>query len=140
MEGDRPNERGRIQVQDHSPGVQQPLPNPFRGILGMEKSSNSSLLAERTPRLPKRKMQSRDYIHDQIQEYLKEKEEEIAKLKEEIQGLREVQHDVYYIEGQIEALTSENQRLKQEQRETEAEKEMWKKRCRMAEASGRRLT
>ena len=97
-----------------------------------------SLLAERTPRLPKRKMQSRDYIHDQIQEYLKEKEEEIAKLKEEIQGLREVQHDVYYAEGQIEALISENQQLRQEKKEAEAEREMWKRRCKGGEASGRR--
>ena len=97
-----------------------------------------SLLAERTPRLPKRKMQSRDYIHDQVQECLKEKEEEIAKLKEEIQGLREVQHDVYYVEGQIEALTSENQRLRQEKKEAEAEREMWKKRCKVAETSSRR--
>jgi SMC interacting uncharacterized protein involved in chromosome segregation len=93
-----------------------------------------SLLAERTPRLPKRKMQSRDYIHDQVQECLKEKEEEIAKLKEEIQGLREVHHDVYYAEGQIEALTSENQRLRQEKKEAEAEREMWKRRCQEAEA------
>ena len=99
-----------------------------------------SLFAERTPRLPKRKMQSQDYIQNHIQGYLKEKDEEIAKLKEEIQRLQKVQHDVYYLEGQVEALTSQNQRLKQEQIETEAEKERWKKRCRMAEASGRRLT
>jgi hypothetical protein len=97
-----------------------------------------SLLVERTPRLPKRKMQSRDYIHDQIQEYLKEKEEEIAKLKEEIQGLREVQHDVYYAECRIEALTSENQQLRQEKKEAEAERDMWKKRCKGGESSSRR--
>ena len=97
-----------------------------------------SLLAERTPRLPKRKMQSQDYIQNHIQGYLKEKDEEIARLREEIQRLQKVQHDVYYLEGQVEALTSENQRLKQVQKETEAEKEMWKKRCRVAEASGRK--
>ena len=99
-----------------------------------------SLFAERTPRLPKRKMQSQDYIQDHIQEYLKEKDEEITKLKEEIRRLQKIQHDVYFLEGQVEALTSENQRLKQEQIETEDEKDRWKKRCRMAEASGGKLT
>ena len=89
-----------------------------------------SLMAERTPRLPKQKMQIQDYIQDHIQGYLKEKDEEIAKLKEEIQGLQKIQHDVYYLEGQVEALTLENQRLKQEQGEKEAEKERWRKRCR----------
>ena len=98
-----------------------------------------SLFAERTPRLPKLKRQLQDYVQDHIQGYLKEKDEEIAKLKEEIQGLQKLRHDVYYLEGRVEALTSENQRLKQEQIETKAEKEMWKKRCRVAEASGRRL-
>jgi chromosome segregation ATPase len=56
-------------------------------------------------------------------------------LKEEIQGLQKVQHDVYYLEGRVEALTSENQRLKQEQGEKEVEKERWRKRCKTAEAS-----
>jgi predicted nuclease with TOPRIM domain len=83
-------------------------------------------------------MQSQDYIHDQIQEHLQEKEEENAKLREEMRVLREVQHDVYYVEGQIEALTSENLRLRQEKKEAEAEREMWKKRCKVAEASNRR--
>ena len=98
-----------------------------------------SLFAERTPRLPKRKMQSQDYIQNHIQRCLKEKDEENANLKEEIRRLQEMQHDVYYLEGRVEALTSENQRLKREQLETEAEKEMWRKRCRVAEASNRRL-
>ena len=98
-----------------------------------------SLLVEKTPRLPKRRMQSQDYIQDHLRECLKEKEEEIAKLKEEIQGLQKLRHDVYYLEGQVEALTTENQRLKEEQGETKAEKEMWKRKCRGTEASGRRL-
>jgi hypothetical protein len=59
-------------------------------------------------------MQLQDYIQDHIQGYLKEKNEEIAKLKKEIQGLQKLQHDVYYLEGQVEALTLENHRLKQE--------------------------
>jgi hypothetical protein len=54
-----------------------------------------SLLAEKTPRLPKQKMQVQDYI----QEYLKEKDDEIARLQEEVKGLRKVQSDVYYLEG-----------------------------------------
>jgi hypothetical protein len=94
-----------------------------------------SLMAERTPRLPKQKKQLQDYIQVHIQGYLKEKDEEIAKLKEEVQGLQKVQQDVYYLEGQVEALTSENQQLRQERGEKEAEKERWKKRCRTAEAS-----
>jgi FtsZ-binding cell division protein ZapB len=111
---------------------------PSEEYLAWRNQAVVSLLAEKTPRLPKRKMQSRDYIHDQVQECLKEKEEEIAKLKEEIQELREVHHDVYYAKGQIEALTSENQRLRQEKKEARAEREMWKRRCQVAEASSRR--
>ena len=94
-----------------------------------------SLMAERTPRLPKQKKHLQDYIQFHIQGYLKEKDEEKAKIKEEVQGLQKVQQDVYYLEGQVEALTSENQQLRQERGEKEAEKERWKKRCRTAEAS-----
>jgi chromosome segregation ATPase len=97
-----------------------------------------SLMAEKTPRLPKLKRQLQDYVQDHIQVYLKEKDEEIAKLKEEIQGLQKLRHDVYYLEGQVEALTAENQRLKEEQKETEAEKERWRKKCRMVETSSGR--
>ena len=56
----------------------------------------------------------------------------------EIQGLHKVRDDVYYLEGQVEALTLENHRLKQEQGEKEAEKERWRKRCRTVESSERR--
>ena len=94
-----------------------------------------SLFAEKTPRLPKQRTQSQDYIQGR----LKEKDEEIANLREEILRLQEIQHDVYYLEGQVEALTSENQRLKRKHLETEAEKEMWRKRCKVAEVSSRRL-
>jgi hypothetical protein len=111
---------------------------PSEEYLAWRNQVEVSLLDERTPRLPKRKMQSRDYIHDQMQEYLQEKEEEIAKLKEEIQGLRDVQHDVYYAESQIETLISENQQLRQEKKEAEAEREMWKRRCKGGETSSRR--
>jgi FtsZ-binding cell division protein ZapB len=99
-----------------------------------------SLLAEMTPRLPKRKMQSQDYIQVHMQGYLREKDEEIAKLKEEIRALQQVRQDVYYLEGRVETLTQENQRLRQERTEAEDEKERWKRRCKRAETSGRRLT
>ena len=64
-----------------------------------------SLLAEKTPRLPKQKMQMQDYIQDHIQGYLKEKNDEIAVLHKEVKELRKVQNDVLYLEGQVETLT-----------------------------------
>jgi hypothetical protein len=49
-----------------------------------------SLLAEKTPRLPKQKMQIQDYIQDHIQGYLKEKDDEIARLQEKVKDLCKV--------------------------------------------------
>ena len=88
-----------------------------------------SLPINNKPRLPQQTKEAQDYADDR----LIEKEKLIRELQEENRKLTGKQSDIYYLEAEVERLTSENNKLQQEQQLKESENEQLKKRSRTYE-------
>jgi DNA repair exonuclease SbcCD ATPase subunit len=108
---------------------------PTEEYLDWRNQVSVCLPAEGTPRLPRKVKMPKDYVED----YLKEKDEYIGQLEDDIEKLKKEKGQMPDLQAEIERLMLENSTLRQECKQKEVENETWRRRCMTSETKQKRI-